>query len=62
MPAGAKEALQSSLFPPFPSQRIDLDEFIAAYCMPNQRQGWIVVDIDESRNEVQIDHVYTILP
>jgi len=62
MPPGAKEALQSSLFPPLPSQRIDLDEFIAAYCMPDQRQGWIEVDIDESRNEVQIDHVHTILP
>jgi hypothetical protein len=57
MPAGAKEALQFSLFPPFPSQRMNLDEFSAAYCMPDEQQGWIDVDIDESRKSVRIDYI-----
>lgn len=59
MPAGAKVALQSSLFPPYPSQRIELDEFTAAYCMPDERYGWIDLDIDEGRSEIKIEHIHT---
>ncbi len=59
MPPGAKEALQSSLFPSLPSQTLTLDEFIAGYCMPGYQWGWIDVDIDESRRTIRIDHLQT---
>jgi predicted amidohydrolase YtcJ len=39
MPHGAKGALDPSLFPPMDGQRLTLDEFTAAYCMPDQRHG-----------------------
>jgi len=36
MPHGAAPALESSLNPPIPSQRLNLDEFIAGYCVCNR--------------------------
>lgn len=47
MPQGAQAALQCALFPPFPQQRLTLDEFIAAYCMPDKTYGQINLEIDE---------------
>jgi len=50
MPHGAQYALESALFPPFPGQRLTLDEFVAGYCMPDLENGFIDVAIDlESR-------------
>lgn len=46
MPHGAKGALQSSLFPPVENQRLKLEEFIAAYCMPDQSYGYIEFTIE----------------
>ncbi|MCP5108028.1 MAG: amidohydrolase family protein [bacterium] len=52
MPQGAEEALHSSLFPPFPQQRLTLDEFIAGYGMPDKSYGQVEVEIDDG--EVKI--------
>jgi len=46
IPHGVQNALESGLFPPFPNQRLTLDEFIAGYCMPNKKWGYIEVTID----------------
>jgi predicted amidohydrolase YtcJ len=46
MPQGVEEALRSSLFPPFPGQRLTLDEFIAGYCMPDTSTGQIELEIE----------------
>lgn len=48
MPHGMEAALQASLFPPFPQQRLTLDEFIAGHCMPDKSFGEIEIEIDES--------------
>jgi predicted amidohydrolase YtcJ len=50
MPHGVQYALESALFPPYPGQRLDLSEFIAGYCMPDFRHGFIDVTIDEKEN------------
>jgi predicted amidohydrolase YtcJ len=48
MPHGMAAALQASLFPPFPQQRLTLDEFIAGHCMPDKSFGEIEIEIDEN--------------
>jgi predicted amidohydrolase YtcJ len=48
MPQGVEGAVSSALFPPFPHQRLTLDEFTAAYCMPDTQHGEIQVEIDET--------------
>ena len=52
MPQGAEAALQTALFPPFPQQRLTLDEFTAGYCMRDKSYGQIHLEIDE--NSVKI--------
>jgi predicted amidohydrolase YtcJ len=52
MPQGAEAALQASLFPPFPQQKLTLNEFIAAYCMPDKSYGEINLEIE--KNSVKI--------
>ncbi|MGE5342529.1 MAG: amidohydrolase family protein [Candidatus Omnitrophota bacterium] len=47
MPHGAEYALQASLFPPYPSQKLTLDEFVAGYCMPDTSRGSIAVEWDD---------------
>lgn len=47
MPHGVEAALQMSLFPPYPQQRLTLDEFIAGYCMPDKSYGQIDLEIDD---------------
>lgn len=44
MPHGAEPALKAALSPPFPGQKLTLDEFIAAYCMPDKTYGSIEID------------------
>jgi hypothetical protein len=38
---GINEAIRQSLFPPFPSQRLNLEEFIEAYCVKFFRNMFI---------------------
>ena len=52
MPHGVGRALESSLFPPFPGQRISLEEFIAGYCMPDMRHGHIDIMINDAIRKV----------
>jgi hypothetical protein len=46
MPHGVQYALENSLFPPFPGQKLALDEFVAGYCMPDLENGFVDVTID----------------
>jgi predicted amidohydrolase YtcJ len=48
MPPGAEAALKASLFPPFPGQKLTLEEFVGGYCMPAQSRGRIRLEMDES--------------
>ena len=45
MPHGAQFALEQSLLPSIPGQRLTLEEFCAGYCMPDQSHGRIELDI-----------------
>lgn len=49
MPHGMAAALQTSLFPPFPQQRLTLDEFIAGYCMPDKSYGEIEIEMEKNK-------------
>lgn len=57
MPHGARCALESALFPPFPGQRLTLEEFIAGYCMPDCHNGHIDASIDYEGRRVDLDVV-----
>ncbi len=52
MPHGVKYALEMALFPPVPSQRLTLEEFIAGYCMDTQENGYIDIKVDEDKRTV----------
>jgi len=58
MPHGIKSAAKNSFFPDFPSQRISLSEFTAAYCLDDFSMGAIQLIIDESSNSID----YEMLP
>ena len=49
MPYGVADSLKCSLFPPYLSQQLTLDEYIAGYCMPDMDHGYIKVEIDEEK-------------
>jgi predicted amidohydrolase YtcJ len=57
MPHGVEYALQSSLFPPNPSQELTLEEFIAGYCMPDYKNGFLEFSIDRDHRKVEIERV-----
>jgi len=57
MPYGIDDSLKCSLFPPNPSQKLTLDEYIAGYCMPDMENGYIEVEIDEERQEINTEVV-----
>ncbi|MFW6038334.1 MAG: amidohydrolase family protein [Candidatus Saliniplasma sp.] len=57
MPHGVKSALESSLFPPYSSQRVILDEFQRAYCVEDKSLGSIDIVIDEDKEEVVIEEI-----
>ncbi|MFW5898632.1 MAG: amidohydrolase family protein, partial [Candidatus Saliniplasma sp.] len=57
MPHGVKAALESSLFPPYSSQRVILDEFQRAYCVEDKSLGSIDIVIDEDKEEVVIEEI-----
>ena len=52
MPHGARYALESALFPPYPGQELKLSEFVAGYCMPDLENGFIDIAIDEEERSV----------
>jgi predicted amidohydrolase YtcJ len=52
MPHGARFALESALFPPFPGQVLIIDEFVAGYCMPDFANGFIDIAIHEEERSV----------
>ena len=52
MPHGAGYALESALFPPYPGQRLELEEFVAGYCMPDMDNGFIEVAIDYADKKI----------
>ena len=41
-----------SLFPPLPSQKLTLDEFIAGYCMADIKNGFVDINIDEDKKSI----------
>ena len=57
MPHGVQSALEQSLFPPFADQALTLEEFIAGYCMPDQKNGYIKIAIDEAEKHIKIEIV-----
>ncbi|MCP4105119.1 MAG: amidohydrolase family protein [Desulfobacteraceae bacterium] len=52
MPHGVDYALETSLFPPFPCQKLSLDEFIGGYCMEDMKNGCIDIEINEEKQIV----------
>lgn len=54
MPHGAEFALQHSIFPPFEGQKLELEEFVQGYCLPNSKAGHIDLDIDFDKKKVSI--------
>jgi predicted amidohydrolase YtcJ len=57
MPHGVGFGLQMSLFPPYSSQRLTLDEFVAGYCLPDLSRGHIDVEIDDEERTVIVKAV-----
>ena len=52
MPHGVEYALQWSLFPPFPGQRLTVDELVAGHGLPPEGQGHSVLSVDEEGRQV----------
>ena len=55
MPYGVDDSLKCSLFPPYPSQKLTLDEYIAGYCMPDMEHGYIDIEVDEEKRLISSD-------
>lgn len=53
MPHGVEYALQWSLFPAYPGQRLSVDEVIAGYG-PAASRGGVDVEVDEARRQVRV--------
>jgi predicted amidohydrolase YtcJ len=54
VPHGVEFGLQMSLFPPYSSQRLTLEEFVAGYCLPDLSRGHIDVEIDGEERTVTV--------
>lgn len=54
MPHGIEYALQWSLFPPYPGQRLELEELVAGYGPSGNAAGESVLEIDEERKRVSL--------
>ena len=57
MPHGVQSALEQSLFPPFADQALTLEEFIAGYGMPDQKNGYIKIEIDKAKKNIKTEIV-----
>jgi predicted amidohydrolase YtcJ len=53
MPHGVEYALQWTQFPPYPGQRLTVDELIAGYGLAPEGQGLLTLAVDEERREVR---------
>lgn len=57
MPHGLAFAAQWSLFPPFPSQRLTLEELVAGYGVARGRSDTFLLEVDEQERTVTVlDH------
>jgi predicted amidohydrolase YtcJ len=54
MPHGVEYALQWSLFPAFPGQRLSVEELTAGYGLPPEGQGHCTLSVDEDRRKVRL--------
>jgi len=57
MPHGVQCALEQSLFPPFAEQTLTLEEFIAGYCMPDKKNGYIKIEVDPAKKNIKTEIV-----
>jgi hypothetical protein len=57
MPHGVQCALEQSLFPQLADQALTIEEFIAEYCMPDQKNGYIKIEIDEAQKKIKTEIV-----
>jgi len=53
MPHGVEFALEQSLWPPFPVQKLTLDEFVAGYCVKGGSKE-LDIEIDDEKKSVRI--------
>ncbi len=53
MPHGIEAALGSSLFPPFEGQRLSVEEFVAGYTLPGEKNR-VRVEIDHAGRRVRV--------
>ena len=49
MPHGVNAAISQSFFPAMPSQRLTEDEFVAGYCLADESQGVIEIELDDKK-------------
>jgi len=56
MPHGVEYALKASLFPPYPGQKLSIEEFTAAYCMPDQTHGRIHIELDNAWVKCSVEY------
>lgn len=61
MPHGVQSALESALFPPFPGQRLTLDEFRGGYCLSDYSNGYIDISVDYTGGRVDTEVVLPLL-
>jgi predicted amidohydrolase YtcJ len=54
MPHGLEYALQWALFPPYPGQRLTLDELTAGYGLAPEGRGHATLVVDEDRRKVRL--------
>jgi predicted amidohydrolase YtcJ len=56
MPHGVEYALQWSLFPPFPGQRLSVEELVAGFGLPPEGTGRSTLIVDRERRTVRLLH------
>ncbi|MDR3672290.1 MAG: amidohydrolase family protein [Holophaga sp.] len=54
MPHGVEYAFQWSLFPPFPGQRLTVEELVAGYGLPPEGQGESTLSVDDGQRKVRL--------
>lgn len=54
MPHGVEYALQWSLFPAYPGQRLTVDELVASYGVDSGNPGRSLVEIDQDKHQVKL--------
>ncbi len=59
MPCGVAYAAQEALFPPYPGQRLSLDELIEGYGPAQGIEGSATLEIDEEKGSVRVLEVVT---